>query len=184
MGNSWSFFWISFYLMWSFSGQNSTKEVNCSPVCLLRSHEFISPFILNYMTELQNKEGKDIESDELLICWPQRSLIPWKLSPWVQESHNLAGSFFTACHKNASKLVCLSLSSLQMRKPEALEGKVIYVKQSAEPLESQEEIRSCRQLGISRFLNQRVTLSEEVNLKWKTIINSKLELCSILFILG
>ena len=72
-------FLISFYLMWSFSGQNSTKEVNCSPLCLLRSHKFISPFILNYMTELQNKKGKDIESAELLICWPQQSLIPfWK----------------------------------------------------------------------------------------------------------
>lgn len=77
---------------------------------------------------------------------------------WVQESHNLAGSHFSLLvTENASKLVCMSLSSLQMRNLRPWKVKWFYVMSQQSPGKPGGNM-SCRQLGISWFLNQRVTL--------------------------
>ena len=71
---------------------------------------------------------------------------------WVQESHNLAGSHFSLLvTKNASKLVCLSLSSLQMRNLRPWKVKWFYVMSQQSPGKPGGNM-SCRQLGISRVL--------------------------------
>ena len=70
-----------------------------------------------------------------------------------------AAAFFTGCHMLhcLSQLVSISLSSLQMRNLRPWKVKWFYVMSQQSPGKPGGNM-SCRQLGISRFLNQRVTL--------------------------